>query len=98
MSKRFPNSLCQSNGHDWMKTMADNYRVCQREKCPVAERLVNGTWVPVTPQQRARVARFLQGAQPQTLWDEHTLLAQGLHPRQREIERATEQRYYQFSR
>ena len=41
----FANSLCRDLGHDWMTTVSANYRVCKREKCRAAERLVAGQWV-----------------------------------------------------
>jgi len=92
------NSLCKSLDHDWMTTTADNYRVCKREDCPAAERLVHGTWVAVTQRQKARVASLLQSAKPLALWDDRTMLVHGIHPRQSEIEREAEQRYYRFVR
>jgi len=47
------NSTCKYLGHEWKKTAAANYRICQRQKCRTAQRLQDGVWVSVLP-QRAR--------------------------------------------
>ena len=92
--KVFENSLCESSGHDWRRTTADNYQVCQRKECHAAQRLVGGEWhtVPSAPRHRK------QETHPETLflWDDRTLLTHGIHPQQSQIERKAEQGYYRF--
>jgi hypothetical protein len=49
------NSTCRYLGHEWKRTAAFNYRICQRDQCRAAQRLRDGEWIPVlskrTPQQ-----------------------------------------------
>ncbi|HLQ28125.1 MAG TPA: hypothetical protein VK140_02675 [Ktedonobacteraceae bacterium] len=45
------NSTCKYLGHEWKKTAAANYRVCQRQKCRAAQRLQDGAWVSVLPRR-----------------------------------------------
>jgi len=87
------NTLCLSIGHDWRRTTADNYRVCQRTACHAAQRLVRGEWIDAT-----RTHRRKRATQPETLllWDERTLLTHHIHPQQEAIERQAEQRWHQF--
>ena len=47
-AETFANSLCRDLGHDWKPTPASNYRLCQRTKCKVAQRLHHGQWMDVT--------------------------------------------------
>jgi hypothetical protein len=49
--KPFRNSLCRDIGHDWKRTAAANYRVCQREKCRAAQRLQDGQWISILSQR-----------------------------------------------
>ena len=93
-NKQFPNSLCESSGHDWRRTTADNYQVCQRAHCHAAQRLIGGAWRDVT----ARKPRRKAGTEPENLllWDDRTLLTHGVHPQQSRIERKAEQGYYRF--
>lgn len=90
--RRSPQSVCETKGHEWRSTLAGNFRVCVREECRTAERLSGLTWVDVTP--TSKQLRQHRSVVPATLWDERTLLKEGLHPRQSEIEREAEQRYY----
>ena len=53
MSRARSNSLCKDLGHDWMTTVAANWRMCRREYCPASQRLVNGQWV-----SNAKLYRF----------------------------------------
>ena len=43
------NSTCRYFGHEWKRTAASNYRICQRDQCRAAERLQDGQWVSVLP-------------------------------------------------
>ena len=90
--RRFPKKLCETKGHEWKSTVAGDFRVCARETCRAAERLCGSTWVDATPTRKHLQQH--RPVVPATLWDEHMLLKEGLHPRQREIEREAEQRYY----
>ena len=93
-NKDFQNSLCESLGHDWRCTTADNYQVCQRAHCHAAQRLVGGAWRDVAPRKPRRQAN----TQPEALllWDDRTLLTHGIHPQQSQIEHKAEQGYYRF--
>ena len=92
--KDYANSLCESLGHDWRRTTADTYQVCQRAQCHAAQRLVCGEWREVTPRKPRR--KLSTQTENLLLWDDRTLLTHGIHPRQQEIEHRAEQRYYQF--
>lgn len=48
MSKKYPNSLCKTQGHEWRTTASARFRVCARERCRAAERLDGGQWVDAT--------------------------------------------------
>jgi hypothetical protein len=88
--KILTNSLCHDVGHDWKSSLGTTYRLCQRKDCRLAQRLVDGTWREIATRRRSRQSQSEQ----RLLWDELTLLAQGLHPRQHEIERQAEQHSY----
>src|SRR5579859_3414283 len=93
-NKQFENSLCESSGHDWRRTTADNYQVCQRAQCHAARRLVSGAWRDVPSRKLRRTA--VTEPENLLLWDDRTLLTHGIHPRQFQIEREAEQGYHRF--
>ncbi len=47
--------MSQTHVHSWMSTTADNYRKCTT--CPVALKLVDGTWVEMQPGARKKRQR-----------------------------------------
>ena len=53
MSRSQGNSLCKDTGHDWMLTVAENWRWCKRERCPASQRLGDGKWI-----SNAKLYRF----------------------------------------
>ncbi len=89
------NTTCRDTDHDWQSTTSDTYRLCRRQGCRAGQRRVSGIWQDVSPRSRSRKIEPEQ--EHLLLWDEHSLLACGLHPRQREIERDAERRYRSFT-
>lgn len=92
-------SLCKTIGHEWLLTTADNYRLCVRESCRCAERLVDGTWVEVmTTAKRStrKASSSTPVSQPLLPFDEQALLKEGIHPEQRARERRAMEQYYQM--
>ncbi len=47
----FKNSTCRYLGHEWKRSAASTYRICQRDKCRAGQRLQNGEWVSVLSQR-----------------------------------------------
>src|SRR5713226_5042643 len=43
------NHACRDVGHDWQLTPDQTFRKCTRHDCRAVERLIYGSWMPVTP-------------------------------------------------
>lgn len=48
MTKKYPNSLCETQGHDWVLSLSQQFRICGRERCKAMERLHDGQWIDAT--------------------------------------------------
>ena len=67
----FRNSLCRDIGHEWALTLADTWRWCRRDYCPISERLVNGEWVSNAPLYRKHQPVVPTGRKPRqaAIWE-----------------------------
>lgn len=59
-TEQYRNSLCRDMGHSWQKTTSDHFRICDRNDCKAAERLSNGTWIPVERRTRRKRVTLAQ--------------------------------------
>jgi hypothetical protein len=48
MTKKFPNSLCETKGHEWVLSVSQQFRLCGRERCKAMERLQDEHWIDAT--------------------------------------------------
>ena len=69
------NHACRDVGHDWQLTTNDTFRKCSRQDCQAVERLVYGSWIPVTSSPQQPEPQYLSNLyQQQSFWSttQHT--------------------------
>lgn len=90
------NSTCRHVGHEWKSGgLAPNYRVCTREHCRAAQRLMGGEWIDVLPHPSTRPFQPTVSCVPSSLWTSRPPSEGPVRDREQERHcHELEQRYY----
>ena len=69
------NHACRDVGHDWQLTTNDTFRKCSRQDCQAVERLIYGSWMPVSSSPKQPEPQYITDLyQQQSFWasNQHT--------------------------
>jgi len=69
------NHACRDVGHDWQLTTDDTFRKCSRQDCQAVERLVYGSWMPISSSPAQPEPQYLADLyEQQSFWtgNQHT--------------------------
>ena len=69
------NHACRDVGHDWQLTTDDTFRKFSRHDCQAVERLIYGSWMPVSSSPQQPEPRYIADLyQQQSFWSstQHT--------------------------